>query len=329
MTAIRLRDNPDELAALIARASSERAISQAFIEKDFWVTEVLRSVAQPLDAFIAPAVQTVPRVILKGGTSLSRAYRLIERFSEDIDILVAHGSLVVGGSQLDKLMEKIDKRARPEVLRDGTSARESRGKKGIYRNTEYDYPTRIPDDALRPYVYLEMGVRGGAMPTDERLIRSLLADICIGDLGIDEPVAEFAGFAMEVLAPHRTLIEKLAALHTAGAQVDTNPNALRPLGRHLYDVHALLSSDEVTERLRGDDDAPTLAADCHRISLLYGWPSTPRPAAGYASSNTFQTGSDAEAALRAAYALVGSLVYGDVPTFEDCIATIQANAELL
>jgi hypothetical protein len=39
---LRLRENPDDLAALIALASSERGIPQVFVEKDFWVTEVLR-----------------------------------------------------------------------------------------------------------------------------------------------------------------------------------------------------------------------------------------------------------------------------------------------
>jgi Nucleotidyl transferase AbiEii toxin, Type IV TA system len=73
-----------------------------------------------------------PHVVFKGGTSLSRAYRLIQRFSEDIDILVEPGSLVVGSNQLDRLLERIDKRARPYILEKGGRARVSSGKKGLY-----------------------------------------------------------------------------------------------------------------------------------------------------------------------------------------------------
>jgi predicted nucleotidyltransferase component of viral defense system len=51
-----------------------------FVEKDFWVTELLRAVVS--EAAVSCAV-----AIFKGGTSLSKAYRIIERFSEDVDIL--------------------------------------------------------------------------------------------------------------------------------------------------------------------------------------------------------------------------------------------------
>ncbi|MGH2443027.1 MAG: nucleotidyl transferase AbiEii/AbiGii toxin family protein, partial [Chloroflexota bacterium] len=130
MTTFRLRENPDDLAVLIAQTSSQCGIPQAFIEKDFWVTEVLRSIAEPLDALIPPDIEVAPRVVFKGGTSLSRAYHLIQRFSEDIDILVGPGSLAIGGAHLDRLLERIDKRARPAVLEAGVHARVSSGKKG-------------------------------------------------------------------------------------------------------------------------------------------------------------------------------------------------------
>jgi hypothetical protein len=135
---------------------------------------------------------------------------------------------------------------------------------------------------------------------------------------------------MEVLGPERTLIEKCAALHSAAARLAEDPDALRLLGRHLYDVHAMLASDAVLSRLQAvEGGAAALGADCYELSQLHGWSSTPRPDGGYASSSDFVTGTPANEALRAAYRLVGPLVYGDVPTFEECIQVIQEHAAAL
>lgn len=69
----RLRDHLDDLTALVFRASDRLRFALADVEKDFWVTELLRSVSRPIDGGIC---------IFKGGTSLSKAYAIIER---DVD----------------------------------------------------------------------------------------------------------------------------------------------------------------------------------------------------------------------------------------------------
>ena len=77
----RLRDNLDELEVYVTRIAEHTGIPAAHLEKDFWVTEVLRGAA-------AASASTGCSVIFKGGTSLSKAHRLIQRFSEDIDLIV-------------------------------------------------------------------------------------------------------------------------------------------------------------------------------------------------------------------------------------------------
>jgi predicted nucleotidyltransferase component of viral defense system len=72
-----LRDDSG-FATAINRAAKELGLHPQFVEKDYWVTEVLRSLHRDFAAHF----------IFKGGTSLSKGYGLIERFSEDIDILV-------------------------------------------------------------------------------------------------------------------------------------------------------------------------------------------------------------------------------------------------
>jgi len=76
----RLRAQPADLAALAAAASDRLGLPLAVVEKDVWVVELLRSIARPVDDGL---------LIFKGGTSLSKAYGIIERFSEDVDVLLA------------------------------------------------------------------------------------------------------------------------------------------------------------------------------------------------------------------------------------------------
>lgn len=73
----RLRDRTD-FDATIDAAASQLGINAVIIEKDYWVSQVLRALADqfPVD------------FVFKGGTSLSKCYRLIQRFSEDIDVLI-------------------------------------------------------------------------------------------------------------------------------------------------------------------------------------------------------------------------------------------------
>jgi hypothetical protein len=327
----RLQDNQDDFDALVSYASDALGIQQSFVVKDFWVTEVLRTIAEPLNEFCVSS-DASPYIVFKGGTSLSRALKLTHRFSEDIDILVAPDTLEVGSKPLQKLMDKIDKRARPAVLGSGLKATVAGGKFGFYKNIEYPYRGSDSAGSLKPYVYLEIGVRGTPQPSAKRTIRSLLAEATIeATRAKPTDFAEFEPFELLVLQPHRTLVEKLAALHTAGQLVGTDRDDMITKGRHLYDIHALLTTDEVVAPFKQEPTLmQTMAEDCHSISNIYGWDSSERPAQGFASSQVFIDGSPACEALRAAYGQVGSLLYGGPkPTFEQCLEAIQGNAPLL
>ena len=79
----RLIDDPDGVSALAAQVSDRLGIPAEHVEKDFWVTEVLRGA-------VHGAAQAGVVVVFKGGTSLSKAFGLIQRFSEDVDMLVIY-----------------------------------------------------------------------------------------------------------------------------------------------------------------------------------------------------------------------------------------------
>ena len=90
-----------DLPGLVTATSDALGIPPADIEKDIWVVEVLRSVFRPVDG---------ARVIFKGGTSLSKAYGIIERFSEDVDLLVVPENALSRGGR-DRVLREIPSRA--------------------------------------------------------------------------------------------------------------------------------------------------------------------------------------------------------------------------
>ncbi len=74
----RLRDNEADFEGAVVSAAERLGLAPLFVEKDYWVTQVLRALHD----------QHAGAFVLKGGTSLSKGYELIERFSEDVDILI-------------------------------------------------------------------------------------------------------------------------------------------------------------------------------------------------------------------------------------------------
>ena len=129
----------------------------------------------------------------------------------------------------------------------------------------------------------------------------------------------------------RTLAEKVALLHHAGtAALYGDPRSLEKAGRHLSDVARLLNNADVQAALaRPDSSMEVLAADVDEWSARSGWPFTPRPAEGYGTSPAFGS----EGALRdiaeKSYTDSTSLMWGQIPSFDECLEVISSQAELL
>ena len=88
-----------DFADVIGAAAALLGASSAIVEKDYWVSQVLRGLAEDFPADF----------IFKGGTSLSKAYGLIHRLSEDVDLLIRKGDR--GGGACDSLMKAMMERA--------------------------------------------------------------------------------------------------------------------------------------------------------------------------------------------------------------------------
>jgi hypothetical protein len=322
---LRLRDDPDTLAVLLQQAADAVGVRPSFVEKDFWAIEVLRAAQVNRVIPLRNGTSTGEVVFLfKGGTSLSRAFGLVERFSEDVDLLAVSPDDTSRNAR-HTVLKQVDAGVSSHL---GVAGEVVQGSSdtGVKRYTTYAYSAVHADSDLTEGVLLELGSRGGTHPSVEVPIRSMLADVAMEKLGFAaDEWAEFASFRAHVLAPERTLLEKLSALHTAAS---TGDRRLAGMGRHLYDIYQLLGSDRVLDALRtlGSAGVANLAADVHAHSLEAGFASVERPRSGYAASPAFVTGN---AGVAAAYARVGVLVYGDLPALSDVLARVQENKGLL
>lgn len=325
----RLRQSPDELDALVGAAAEALGMPAVYVKKDFWVTEVLRaaSAERPIalpDGSLAPVTFT-----FKGGTSLSRVFGIVERFSEDVDLLAvfpAEASM----SARHKVLKAADQAVRSHLSIANEQVTVGSSTTGIKRYTTYVYPTTTADPSVKDGVLLELGSRGGTHPSAVHSYRSLVADHATRVLGEDETAwEEFASFDVNVLAAERTLFEKLAAVHDAASRNDTA--ALLKHGRHFYDIHRLVEDARVVAVLEGIGpvEKRKLIDDIDQQSAAAGFSSTSRPADGYASSPAFDPEHPARAAIEAGHNAAQQLIYGELISLEDVVASVHRARELL
>lgn len=219
----RLRDDRDALAALVTATAAHLRLNPAFVEKDFWVTEVLRAVVVPRAVLDKDQAQHQVVPIFKGGTSLSKAWGLIERFSEDVDLLVPFPENVSTKAR-DTFLKDVIAAARDHLGLNDDRVRREGATTGVKRNARFLVETGYDDADITAGVLLEMGTRGGRLPTASKALTSLVADhaTTVMGVGVDEQ-AEFQPVTAVVLATERTLLEKVALLHDASCRFAEDP----------------------------------------------------------------------------------------------------------
>lgn len=325
----RLRDHPDDLDALVAQAAAAGGLPAAYVEKDFWVTEVLRAAAADRTVALPDGSTSTVTFLFKGGTSLSRVFGIVDRFSEDVDLL----AVFPDGPSLNarhKVLKQVDTDVTTHLGLMKAKVSAGASTTGVKRYTTYHYPTIRSDDGLKEGVLLELGSRGGTYPAAPHTYRSMVAEYAISQIGEPEDTwEEFASFEVNVLAPERTLLEKIAAIHDAAVRGDAA--TLLKHGRHFYDIDRLLNTDSVTAALDalGRDGFAELVDDinAHSADADFSW--SPRPEGGYADSPAFDSQADVHAAIRTGFDAAQALIHGARITLDEVINTVHANRERL
>jgi len=329
-----LRDNPEDLRALVSSAAAHLELDPSFVEKDFWVTEVLRAATGPRTVVDKMGAVHEVRLIFKGGTSLSKVFGLIQRFSEDVDLLVEFPpDADLSLKARDGVLKGICAGVQSHLSLSDEDCQRGNSTTGIKRDVRFLCPTGYDDAAITSGVLLEMGCRGGTYPTVDASLSSLLAIYAIGQLGDDRHAwAEYAPVPVVALGPERTLLEKVALLHDAATRFTPDtPQRLLRAGRHLYDVHQLLGSARVRDALSaiGPDARRALCDDIDAHSAGAGFSHSPRPPQGYAHSPAFDPQHPSQDAARRGYEQALRLVHGPKPAFGECGDIVRKHADLL
>lgn len=315
-------DDPEVFAATINAAAEKLGVQPLAVEKDYWVCEVLR-------AIVAAHGE---QIVFKGGTSLEKL-RIIQRFSEDLDLLV------VG----DFANKRAAKRAMKEMLSTAASAlggeyrdRESRGDFGTIEQWAYlDLPLDHTDQsggmADPKSVLIELGQPGGPNPPLNTAVESMLArELAATDLAGQWD--DLQPFEVTILHPGRTLIEKL--LRVNNFVVDparrNTPHGLPRIGRQFYDIWALLGDASVTDLLADTVIVGEILSSVFEVSENYGG-DHPVPGGGFAASEAFNpSGEFADDLRREHDTAMGTLYYGaEAPTYEDVLDRVHSCSNLL
>jgi hypothetical protein len=221
------------------------SILPTYIEKDYWITHSLSLMSQSDDA---------GKLVFKGGTSLSKAYRLVNRFSEDIDIAVINSSSFTG-NQLKTLIKKVAKEMTDglqEVPVDGVTSKGSHFYKAVYA-----YPNvlgQTPKSAVSSgNLLVEINTFANPYPFEAKQIKSFITDF-LEQTNNQHLISEYSinPFSVNVLDKRRTMIEKLISL--IRFSFSENPSlAITSKIRHFYDLYFLANDPECSRYLQSTD----------------------------------------------------------------------------
>jgi hypothetical protein len=298
------------------------------VEKDFWVCWTLR------ELFSLPGIGS--HLTFKGGTSLSKAWKLIERFSEDIDIIVDKEALGFGGEAApDRAPSNKQRKARLEALiatcrewvqgklQPALRARleETIGKKGWLLEVDPDmpggqcllfhYPSAFASGTagyVRPVVKIELGARSDDWPHEERTILPYVTE--------HFPALDPApAFPVRVLAAERTFWEKACLLHEETFRPAEKPRKLR-MARHYYDLWCLIRAG-IGEAALAQPALFQRVAEHRELFFRFSWVdySTHKPGTFRLTPPPTHLSS-----WKADYTdMLGPMFFGNTPSFEEMI----------
>ncbi|RTL75875.1 MAG: nucleotidyl transferase AbiEii/AbiGii toxin family protein [Bradyrhizobiaceae bacterium] len=309
------------------------------IEKDFWV-------CWTLDALFHGLPKASPRLLFKGGTSLSKGFGLINRFSEDVDITVFRDDIDAPATvaELEALSGK-KRKARLDAIRDACQAyiagpmREAltrillnrltaagltpKGARIELDDTDPDgqtlliwYPATTPhSDYVRAAIKIEAGAKSALDPNREVPIKPYVDD--------DLPALDLTVPSVRTVEPQRTFWDKVVILHGLRRWFDKR-GELRGGGqrvsRHYYDLH-LLAQAPVGTGAAADTD---LGADCvAHARMFFNRPDFDLASAAPGSFALIPHDGMVDQ-LRTDYRAMRGMIFGEPPAFDDVLASVAA-----
>lgn len=334
------RRNAEDQSAFIAEAASRLDLTTTIIEKDFWVCWTLRRLvnSKALDGHFT----------FKGGTSLSKAYNVIHRFSEDVDLTINRKAPLIcdvkspmeesiSGKELKRRITALKKAAQQyvETIVMPAIICEIEGALGTSEGWEvlidsedqeaqtilFNYP-RLADHGgdddrsayIKPRIKLEFGVRGDPEPYEIETISPYLAGVFPDEL-------PDAACEVPTLAVIRTFWEKVTILHA----LHHNSRLRDGMSRHYYDTLMLAKSGIASE---AQANISLLEQVVRNKSLMFADNSASYGTALLGTLRLVPT-PETRAKLKQDYADMAEMFMETPPSFEELMAGITELEEML
>lgn len=240
-------DSLEELRIIVTNVASTLGLSEAVIEKDYWVTFVLD--------YLFNSSEWNKYLTFKGGTSLSKCFNLIERFSEDIDLILDWKVL---GYKENEPYEERSNRGQEKYNKELNEATEDflankflpKIKLDFENHLDFEfsfsidvldkqtilfeYPRIFTSNYLSQSIRLEIGALASKIPAKEITIQPLISEVY--------PKLFQNKVNIKSITAERTFLEKLTILHHEAHRPETSKLPLR-YARHYYDVYKMYDTE--------------------------------------------------------------------------------------
>jgi hypothetical protein len=242
------------------------------IEKDWWVVHTLSLIL---------TMECAPSLIFKGGTSLSKGWNLIQRFSEDIDLALDREYLGFKGElenadvrrlrrvSYDYMTTTFTEELRSKFVEVGFSDVTVKYREVVNHDQdpmiiEIYYPKLTEKDTyLKPGVLAEVGSRSLIEPFTDRTFATMVAENYLGQPFSDKPIT------IPTVNPERTFLEKIFLLYEE-FQKSEEKRRVDGLSRHLYDIERLSRTEFAENALENADLYNTIVVHRSKFSRISG-----------------------------------------------------------
>jgi predicted nucleotidyltransferase component of viral defense system len=236
---MKLHHNIKLFSDTLRAASQHLDIKLEFVEKDYWITLVLSRLAKS---------KYVDESVFKGGTSLSKGYNLIERFSEDVDIAIINDKGKTG-NEIKTIIRNIEKEITPdltELQMEGVTSKGSR-----FRKSLFEYVTTEKGNSNNKII-VEINSFTNPFPFQRLTIRSFVFDFLM-QTNNEKYIEQYnlQSFEVNVLSKEQTLLEKMVSLIRFSFKENTVESISEKI-RHFYDLYYLMKSPECIEFVASD-----------------------------------------------------------------------------
>jgi len=307
-----------ERKELFSETAARRNMQPAIVEKDFWVCWTL--------AKIFGHAKLKKLLMFKGGTSLSKVFHLIERFSEDIDLILdwrvvsgENPDEVRSNSKQGRLNKAINEKAQAYIATDLMTmvraviapicscsiATDDPHVMNIH------YPAAFSDEYLRPEIRLEIGPLASWFPSDRYSVQPYAAE--------EFPrLFEQPDCFVQAIKAERTFWEKVTILHQEAHRPEGKLMPLR-YSRHYYDLALMAESDVKNSALADIAQLKTVVEFKMRF-YPSGWSQYETAVPG---SLKLMPSEHVLKALRSDYASMRNMIFGQYPAFERVLDTLR------